>query len=254
MKKLFLFPFLLLSGSVLAQYSTHYMSWQRLEWQEKINSNTNFQFIYQHRRQDIEENAQIFTHFFQQSIWTLLHYRPTKNITISLSPFAFFHVSPFAITASDLERSSRKEFRWTVRAGFSQNLNNWTYLSRYGLEYRLVQSADLKSYQANWRFRFQSRFQRPIHFLHEKTQLIIFDELFVQFGNGFNERFGIFDQNRLFLGLNIPISDKLNVEFGYMNVYQERGILPNFAMQHNLWINCIFQNLFKKRNEISSKN
>lgn len=50
---------------------------------------------------------------------------------------------------------------------------------------------------------------------------ILNDEIFINFRNKRNPTYIPFDQNRFFVGLAYNISSHSNLQFGYMNVYQQ---------------------------------
>lgn len=74
--------------------------------------------------------------------------------------------------------------------------------------------------QFSFRLRYLAAFE--IHVFKNKKipALVISDEVMVQFGKevGLNT----FDQNRLFIGLKIPIKSDLSFDIGYMNILQQK--------------------------------
>lgn len=50
---------------------------------------------------------------------------------------------------------------------------------------------------------------------------VLNDEIFINFRNSRNPTYFPFDQNRFFAGLSYTITSHSNLQFGYMNVYQQ---------------------------------
>lgn len=84
--------------------------------------------------------------------------------------------------------------------------------SRTRLEQRWIENAQDTGYKLRQLFRLSG----PTA-LHEKLKWVIYDEYFINLNStDYGARSG-FDQNRLFLGGNWPLSDQAKLEMGYLN-------------------------------------
>lgn len=73
--------------------------------------------------------------------------------------------------------------------------------------------------QFSFRLRYLASFEvHPFKNQHLPS-LVLSDEILVQFGK---EVLNTFDQNRVFIGLKVPIVKNLNCDIGYMNILQQR--------------------------------
>jgi hypothetical protein len=75
--------------------------------------------------------------------------------------------------------------------------------------------------QFSFRLRYLAAFEIQIFKNKKIPALLISDEVLVQFGKevGLNT----FDQNRLFVGLKVPIKSDLSFDIGYMNILQQKS-------------------------------
>jgi hypothetical protein len=91
---------------------------------------------------------------------------------------------------------------------------------RFEQRWREIMLSDTEmARQFSFRLRYLASFDiRPFKNQHLPS-LVLSDEILVQFGK---EVLNTFDQNRLFVGLKVPISRNLNCDIGYMNILQQR--------------------------------
>ena len=73
---------------------------------------------------------------------------------------------------------------------------------------------------------------------------VLADELAIQFGK--EVVYNTFDQNGLFIGIKQNISPNLSVDFGYMNVYQQRQQVTSYDMNHTMRLFFITPGMEKK--------
>jgi hypothetical protein len=76
--------------------------------------------------------------------------------------------------------------------------------------------------------------------------LAAINEVFLNFGK--NVVYNTFDQNRLFVGLGYQISSHMNVQLGYMNVYQQEASGSNYFSTHAVRL-FLFQTLDLRNKE-----
>lgn len=89
---------------------------------------------------------------------------------------------------------------------------------------RKIKDADelAEGYNFNFRGRYNFFFQVPVtKKAYEKGSLtyVVNDEIMINFGNEIV--YNYFDQNRFFTGFNYYFSKNSNIQFGYLNVFQQ---------------------------------
>lgn len=100
-----------------------------------------------------------------------------------------------------------------------------------------------EGYNFNWRMRYNIMLMLPLgkkSFAPNTLSLVLNDELHINFGKEIVNNY--FDQNRLFLGFAYHVNAKDNIQFGYMNLFQQlpagnryRSIhAPRITYFHNL--------------------
>jgi len=76
---------------------------------------------------------------------------------------------------------------------------------------------------------------------------VLADELAIQFGK--EVVYNTFDQNRLFIGIKQNISPNLSVDFGYMNVYQQKATGYQYDMNHTMRLFFYYTGGWKKESK-----
>ncbi|MCU0451451.1 MAG: DUF2490 domain-containing protein [Bernardetiaceae bacterium] len=100
-----------------------------------------------------------------------------------------------------------------------------------------------EGYNFNFRVRYNLSAQFPLSQkgLGPKTlSLVASNEVFVNFGREIV--YNYFDQNRLFLGFSYQFNKQTNLQFGYMNVFQQLGAGNRYRSANALRL-FLFQNL-----------
>ncbi|MEO6316647.1 MAG: DUF2490 domain-containing protein [Chitinophagaceae bacterium] len=100
----------------------------------------------------------------------------------------------------------------------------------------------------NWRLRYNIWYEIPLlndGVLAHSVSFIANDELHINFGKEIV--YNYYDQNRLFLGLKYQVSKSSNVQFGYMNLFQQLSPGNRYKNIHAARI-FFFQNFdFRKK-------
>jgi Protein of unknown function (DUF2490) len=92
-------------------------------------------------------------------------------------------------------------------------------------------------YNFNGRLRFSSTIFLPLtkkKFAPGGLQLVLNDEIFINFGD--RVVYNIFDQNRFFTGFVWQTNTHGQLQFGYMNLYQQQASGNAFRNQHTIRI------------------
>ena len=107
-------------------------------------------------------------------------------------------------------------------------------LHRIRLEQRwrdvIINDVVMREKQFSTRLRYLASFEIRLVENPKGPKLIISDEVLVQFGKAIVNN--TFDQNRFFLGLKIPLNDKLSCDVGYMNVLQQSLTGYQYDLSH----------------------
>lgn len=84
-------------------------------------------------------------------------------------------------------------------------------------------------YNFNWRVRYNIWYEVPLvnnGSAPKSFSFIANDELHINFGKEIT--FNYYDQNRLFLGFKYQFNKTSNLQFGYMNLFQQLGTINQF--------------------------
>lgn len=140
-------------------------------------------------------------------------------------------------TYSD-ENRIYEQLQWAAK---SEKVN---ILQRIRIEQRwtekIVDNKETGENRFTYRVRYLLSFDFPIFKKKTLPSLVISDEILIQFGNEIV--YNTFDQNRIFIGIKQSISPKLSLDFGYMNVYQQKRSGYQFDMNHTLRLFFYYKN------------
>jgi hypothetical protein len=106
-----------------------------------------------------------------------------------------------------------------------------------------------KGYSFNFRLRYNFLFQVPLTKKDTKAgglSFVVNDEVHVNFGKQIV--YNYFDQNRFFAGLAYPINASNNIQFGYMNLFQQLAAGNQYRSIHAARI-FYFHNLDLRRKD-----
>lgn len=139
--------------------------------------------------------------------------------------------------------------------GFQNNLK-YSFFSiahRYKIEARffnVVEENQLtnKYVFSNFRIRYQLGFDIPFwkKEASDKLTMKIKDEVMINVGNKIMKN--VFDQNRIYAGLNYAVNPFFSVEVGYMNWFQEQSSGVDFYSRDILRFS-VFQKIYLKKNK-----
>jgi hypothetical protein len=150
-----------------------------------------------------------------------LGYQFNPNLHVSTG-YAFLESAPIneGLSTRAIEHRIYQQF------GFNHQFNNrWVIAQRIRNEQRWQEiiENDVKTGATRFsnRVRYLLGFTIPVFKNPRMPQLVVSDELFLQFGKDIV--YNTFDQNRFFVGIKQKIGNSLSFDFGYMNVYQQRS-------------------------------
>ncbi len=251
---------LVLASASMAQAQTHYHHnnfWSRTIIQDRITDKLKWELFWQLRTQnDAEDKLNIFKHHQLTSYWAWLHYQPTKDLKISLTPFCYFNTIALFPQSTELGNRGVNEFRWAVMVEHIHRFKKINYANRYSLEYRFRDLFTPDEYIGNFRVRYRARFERPLKKIGKDERLlsaIVYDEVFLEFDPR-KKASPAFNQNRLYAGFGYELAKNVKFSLGYMYLYQARPTGTAEDHSNVLWAMITFDNVFsqfrKKEQEI----
>lgn len=135
-----------------------------------------------------------------------------------------------------------QQFQWHTNYS-SLRLMQWFRLEERYRRKVLNDDALADGYAFNFRLRYNFLAMFPLSakkFQPKTLSFVANDELHIQFGK--QVVYNYFDQNRFFLGFNYHLSKTTNLQFGYMNVFQQLAA-GNKYRSNNAGRIFLFQNL-----------
>lgn len=226
----------------------------------------------------IHQREQLWLGYFNQTrfsdkwgFWADVHYRMTDNFAerpfqLLIRPAATYYIkdnlrlnvgyaSVTHFPAKGLT-TTRLEHRPWQQIWWNQKYTGLTTLQWLRLEQRFNEKvvADVKQDGYNYNFRVRYNFSAFIPLSGKEIRpksvfVAIIDEVFLNFGDRIV--YNTFDQNRLFIGAGYQFTSHVNLQVGYMNIYQQEGSGNNYSSTHTARI-FLFHNL-DLRNRASEK-
>lgn len=145
------------------------------------------------------------------------------------------------------------ELRPHIEFGYKQKLDKITIEHRYRTELRFFHNTNVVSTELedgfnyrNMRLRYGLQAMFPFWKIDDvkKMSLKVSNEIHI---NMFNSYLNIFEQNRIYAGLNVSLSSKINVDIGYLNWFQQRS-LNSFYNRHIIRL-AVFHKIGIKKTE-----
>jgi hypothetical protein len=134
-----------------------------------------------------------------------------------------------------------QQVQWVTKYNHNKTVQAVRLEERYRRKI-LNDSTLADGYSFNYRFRYNFSWQIPLSIQVKKGtwSAILGNEIFVNFGKQIT--YNYFDQNRLFVGLSYSTNATDNLQFGYMNIFQQLASGSNYrstsiarvAYLHNL--------------------
>lgn len=205
----------------------HNVVWGRLALTDTINKRIRWEVYIQHRRQSTPSeslNPLVAPQFV--AYWPWLTYSIKPTLRVGLSPLGYFKSWLLIADPSERFRQPITELRVALRLDQEQRFARLVYTNRYSIERRWRDLANNGVYQPNWRARYQARIDIPIRAAWLKDHpfsFTVFDEVFLQFGRAVRSNPNVFDQNRIYGGMNYGLSKRVRLGLGYIYQIQERN-------------------------------
>jgi hypothetical protein len=151
--------------------------------------------------------------------------------------YAFINNYPIAsVTINQAEHRPWQQIQWHTKYGKNRTMQWFRLEERY--RRKLLNDSTLASgYHFNFRMRYNFLFQIPLSkkgIVPKSTSFIVNDEVHVNFGKQIV--YNYFDQNRFFVGLAYQTNKTDNLQFGYMNLFQQLASGNRYRSTHTLRI------------------
>ena len=247
----FLLCSLLLIGTfAFAQNFHHNVFSLGLTLADTINQRTKLELSLQKRTQNTPlEKSNLFKSSQLNSVLFWLNFAISKSSKVSVSPFGYYESFTLNAKPNDENLPPVKEYRFSARYTNDQHNRFVDYGNRYTVEYRV---RDLKHdgiYKSNFRLRYMAKLEKSLSGVlsHRKPLSVqLSDEVFLQFGKAVHNRPNVFDQNRVYLGLNYEVFRNFKTALGYFYGFQERSSGDEFDNVNMFWLVLTFDNLFSQ--------
>lgn len=244
------FLFTLLSNLTYSQSLTNYHHntfWGRVVLSDKISNKLKWELYLQQRTQNDEsDKLNIFKHHQLTSYWVWLHYQATKDLRISVTPFCYFNTISLFPQPAEIGNRGIKEYRWAVQLEHTQKLRYLNFANRYSLEYRYRDLVTEGVFVPNYRIRYRARLEKPLKNEKHPISLILYDEVFLEFGKAVAASPAVFNQNRLYAGFSYEIVKNIKFNLGYMYLVQERSTGMALDTSNVIWGILTFDNIFSQ--------
>jgi len=163
-----------------------------------------------------------FTDKFSQSIIRLGLTYYVNDVTKLTIGYAYVNLYPGDNHKKITQPESRpwQQLQWHTqisRAGMMQ----WIRLEERFRHKILNDSTLADGYNFNFRIRYNIFYEVPLHRkgFTQNLSFVVNDEVFINFGKEIV--YNYFDQNRFFAGIKYQTNKQGNIQFGYMNLFQQ---------------------------------
>jgi hypothetical protein len=138
--------------------------------------------------------------------------KANNRVTIGYAFVETYPYGEFAVPNAFPEHRTWQQFLTT------QTLGNFKLSHRYRLEQRLIGNAATGKFEDGRyenRMRYMARGVVNLSKKERPAYLAMYDEIFINFGKdvGYN----LFDQNRIYAAIGIPLNANVKIEFGYLH-------------------------------------
>ncbi|MEO5942920.1 MAG: DUF2490 domain-containing protein [Ferruginibacter sp.] len=147
---------------------------------------------------------------------------------------------------SQRENRYWQQFQWQMK--FSKSLLQQKIRLEERYRHKILNDSTLANgYDFNWRLRYNVLFETPVlKKIKNRFYFVLNEEVNINFGKQII--YNYFDQNRFFAGFKYHIDAHNNIQFGYMNVFQQLGSGNKYKVTDVIRI-FYFQNFDLSRNK-----
>jgi hypothetical protein len=235
--------------SQTAQHYHHNTFWARVGLADKLSDKWKWELYYQNRTQNDPniDKANAFRYHQLTSYTAVVHYQAMKSLRISFTPLCYFNTIGLLPQSTDNGNRGVNEFRWMLMVEHSAPIGKFTVGHRYTGEYRYRDLVTANNYVSNYRLRYRGRIEHELAKWKHPLTLMVYDELFVEFGGAVKNSPALFNQNRLFAGFTYELVSHVKLNIGYIYLVQERSSGKAFDYSNVLSTALTFEGLFSSK-------
>lgn len=218
--------------SATSHAQEHGNSWFRATVGIPLAESIRTDLEFQHRRQNDFGNANPLDKNLMYSGRAWVYYRPNKNVTYAVSPFAYFSSYKIIRKEGDAQASPATEYRISASVELQHELAAKLFLiNRTAVEYRIFDGNNQNVWRA--RHRVAIRYDFAPRFTIGGG-----DEVFINASG--TDAGHIFDHNRLFANFSVKLNKRLKTDLGY--IYVSRLLKNNVDLiaENNLYLNLSY--------------
>lgn len=230
---------LIVIASLKAKSQEHRNSWFRTTISIPVATKFKADFEEQLRRQNGFENENPFDKSLLYSFRTWCYYKYSEDISLAVSPFAYFSNYPIIQKQTDATTDPANEYRFSAAIEVQHKMASRLFLvNRTAFEYRIFEG----TVENVIRLRYRTGYRYD---LNPKFNIGINDEIFINaYGTDDNH---LFDQNRVLANLTFKPNDAIKFDLGYIHISRLPKSNIDLIEENNFYLNLTYT-LLKKRN------
>ncbi len=189
---------------------------------------------------------------FQSEIRPALMYYINDNTKLAAG---YTHLNNFPgdnhKNISQPEHRVWQHVQWHTKYSTGINTMQWFRLEERYVKRVLNDSTLSPAYNFSYRMRYNFLMNVPLRIHHKPSPFsyVINNEVFVNFGKNIVNNY--FDQNRFFTGFSYKLNSHDNLQFGYMNLFQETAAGNKYKMIHAARI-FYFNNIDLRKKKVAT--
>jgi hypothetical protein len=235
-KKSLLFLLILFcAGSTIAQ---HHTVWVKAIVRKPVSKKIHFDGELHFRTQNGWLNNNPFGKKLLLAFRPMIYYKKNKNLTLAVSPLAYFSNYKTIVNESDAAAAPGREYRVSAFAEYRHALQNtFSLFIRTGAEYRMLQTAAKNIIRSRTRLLLRKELKNGL-------TLAAGDELFLN-GSGVPGA-NFFDHNRVQFLASLHINGNCILELGYIHTNRLLRSSLEYIREESLVFHLIFGILPRK--------
>lgn len=192
-----------------------------------------------------------FVNNFSQSIIRLGLTYYVNDVTKLTAGYAYVSIYPADAHKKVTQPEHRpwQQIQWHTKYG-KKRMMQWFRLEERYRRRILNDSTLADGSNFNFRIRYNIWYDIPLSkkgIVPNSLSLVVNDEVHFNFGKQIVNNY--FDQNRFFVGLKYQVNEHSNLQFGYMNLFQQLAAGNKYRNLHTMRL-FYFQNLDLRKNNV----
>lgn len=206
----------LLPEKAYCQSSTSNQFWTKYRFSHSFGKKWASEIEFTGRFSDAPDKSSIFSTRSQFSAQGWAHYHLNSRWRLS-GQVAYFD-NPYL---PDIDQKNSEELRFSLQGLYFIHKIGYTLSTRGRAEFRFIKAEGTSDYMPTFRYRQQIKYQKPLNsksFRKGVFYIVGSDELYFRINSSQNYS-SFLDRNQLTLGGGYVVTDNLQVELAYVNVY-----------------------------------